>query len=97
TLSGLELFYPRLVPGGYCFVHDFNNPESNWACRRALTGFMAGRPERVVELPDKWGSAVVPKALWRAAQPGRARLPVGCPPRAPARGWPRTRWAQSTA
>jgi O-methyltransferase len=61
TRSGLEFFYPRLSPGGYCFVHDFNSPESNWACRRALTEFMAGKPERVIELPDTWGSAVFRK------------------------------------
>lgn len=62
TLAGLQLFYPRLVAGGYCFVHDFNNPESHWACRRALTEFLADKPERLIELPDKWGSAVFRKA-----------------------------------
>jgi len=61
TLAGLEFFYPRLASGGYCFVHDFNNPESNGACRRALTEFLAGRTERVIELPDTWGSAVFRK------------------------------------
>ena len=61
TRAGLEFFYPRLASGGYCFVHDFNSPESNRACRRALTEFLAGRPERVIELPDTWGSAVFRK------------------------------------
>ena len=61
TLSGLEFFYPRLERGGYCFVHDYNSPESNRACRRALTEFLAGKPERVIELPDTWGSAVFRK------------------------------------
>ena len=61
TLAGLEFFYPRLASGGYCFVHDYNSPESNRACRRALTEFLAGRPERVIELPDTWGSAVFRK------------------------------------
>ena len=58
TLAGLAFFYPRLARGGYCFVHDYNSPESNWACRRALTEFLSGKPEHLVELPDAWGSAV---------------------------------------
>jgi len=62
TLAGLEFFYPRLASGGYCFVHDYNSPESNQACRRALTEFLAGKPEHVIELPDTWGSAVFRKA-----------------------------------
>ena len=61
TLSGLEFFYPRLARGGYCFVHDYNSPESNRACRRALTEFLKGKPEQVIELPDTWGSAVFRK------------------------------------
>ena len=61
TLAGLEFFYPRLESGGYCFVHDYNSPESNQACRRALTEFLADKPERVIELPDTWGSAVFRK------------------------------------
>lgn len=31
TVSSLEFFYPRLTKGGYLIVHDYNNPESNWA------------------------------------------------------------------
>ena len=62
TLSGLEFFYPRLARGGYVFVHDYNSPESNSACRRAVTQFMAGKPEQIVELPDNWGSAVIRKS-----------------------------------
>jgi len=58
TLAGLEFFYPRLARGGYCFVHDYNSPESNRACRRALGEFLRDKPERVIELPDTWGSAV---------------------------------------
>ena len=62
TLAGLEFFYPRLAPGGYLFVHDYNSPESNQACRRAVTKFMADKRERLVELPDVWGSVVIRKA-----------------------------------
>jgi len=62
TLAGLEFFYPRLTRGGYLFVHDFNTPESNRACQRAVTEFMADRPEKIVELPDVWGSVVMRKS-----------------------------------
>ena len=62
TLAGLEFFYARLVRGGYLFVHDYNSPESNSACRRAVSQFMAGRPEQIVELPDAWGSVVIRKS-----------------------------------
>ena len=62
TVAGLEFFYPRLTAGGYLFVHDFNNPESNYACRRAVTRFMADKPEKLVELPDVWGSVVIRKS-----------------------------------
>jgi O-methyltransferase len=62
TAAGLAFFYPRLTRGGYLFVHDVNNPESNWACRRALNEYLADKPERAIELPDKWGSAVFRKA-----------------------------------
>jgi len=62
TLAGLEFFYPRLSRGGYLFVHDYNNPESNWACRRAITQFMADKPEQIVELPDALGSVLFRKS-----------------------------------
>jgi O-methyltransferase len=59
TLASLEFFYPRLEPGGYLIVHDYNNAESEWACRRALDHFLADKPERLVEIGDVWGSAIV--------------------------------------
>lgn len=59
TRASLEFFYPRLEPGGYLVVHDYNNPESDWACKRALDAFLADRPERLVELGDVWGSALL--------------------------------------
>lgn len=62
TLASLEFFYPRLCPGGYLIVHDYNNEESNWACKRALDGFLVGKAERLVELGDVWGSAVIRRA-----------------------------------
>jgi O-methyltransferase len=61
TVSALEFFYPRVSSGGYIFVHDFNSPESNYAMRRAVIPFLKGRPEKIVELPDEWGSVVMRK------------------------------------
>jgi O-methyltransferase len=59
TQKSLEFFYPRVSPGGYLIVHDYNNPESDWACKRAFDGFLEGKTERVVELGDVWGSALI--------------------------------------
>jgi O-methyltransferase len=57
TLSGLQFFYPRTVPGGYIFLHDFNSPESSYGVSRAASEFLADKPERILEIPDTWGSA----------------------------------------
>jgi O-methyltransferase len=62
TLASLEFFYPRLAPGGYLVMHDYNNSESDWACKRAFDTFLATRPECVVELGDVWGSALIRRA-----------------------------------
>jgi O-methyltransferase len=59
TTGALEFFYPRLEPGGYLVMHDYNNSESDWACKRAFDEFLADKPERIVELGDVWGSALI--------------------------------------
>ena len=61
TVAARESFYPRLSSGGYLFVHDYDSPESDNAMQRALGGFLPGKPEKVLELPDEWGSAVLRK------------------------------------
>lgn len=61
TFAGLEIFYPRLAQGGYLFMHDFNNPESEFAVSRAAADFFADKPEFVVEIPDACGSALIRK------------------------------------
>jgi O-methyltransferase len=62
TRASLEFFYPRLSPGGYLIVHDYNNDESQWACKRAFDAFLADKPERLVELGDVWGTALIRRA-----------------------------------
>jgi len=61
ALAAFQFFYPRLVRGGYFFMHDFNSPESDYAISRAANEFLADKSELLVEIPDEWGSAVFRK------------------------------------
>jgi len=61
TIDSFIFFYPRLVPRAYFFMHDFNNPESSHAVSRAAHEYLADKPERLVEIPDVWGSALFRK------------------------------------
>jgi O-methyltransferase len=61
TLRSLEFFYPRLTQGAYLVVHDYNSPESNRACYRAVTEFMRGKPEQPIEIADNWGTVMFRK------------------------------------
>lgn len=48
--AGLEFFYPRLVPGGVIFIHDYNY---KWpGLVEAVDTFVAGIPENPVLVPD---------------------------------------------
>lgn len=62
TVAALEFFYPRVPAGGYIFIHDFNSPESSYAMQRAVIPFLSDKPEKLIELPDEWGSVVMRKA-----------------------------------
>lgn len=61
TVDSLEFFYPRMSRGGYMVMHDYNNPESDQAVKRALDGFLKGKPELPIEIGDAWGSVIVRK------------------------------------
>lgn len=62
TLKGLEFFYPRISEGGYILIHDYNNPfESNNAVFRAVKEFMNNKPEKIIEIPDINGTALIRK------------------------------------
>jgi O-methyltransferase len=61
TVASLEFFYPRLSEGAYLIVHDFNSPESDWACNRALNEFMQDKPEKIIEIADIYGTAMIRK------------------------------------
>jgi O-methyltransferase len=60
-LEGLRFFYPRVVSGGYIFVHDYNLPVFDWGGKKAVDEFMADKPELIVEIPDGYGSVIIRK------------------------------------
>lgn len=62
AIESFKFFYPRLVAGGYFFMHDFNSPESDRAISRAALEFLGDKPEMLIEIPDEWGTAVFRKA-----------------------------------
>lgn len=62
TLDGLKFFYPKLTVDGYIFIHDYNNPESDWAVSRAVNEYMKNKPEKILEIPD-WGGSVIIRKL----------------------------------
>lgn len=61
AMAALDFFYPRIPRGGYFFLHDFNNVESNRAISRAALEFLADKPELLLEIPDICGTAMFRK------------------------------------
>ena len=61
ALDVLAFFYPRMIRGGYFFLHDFNFPESDRAISRAAHEFLADKPELLIEICDYHGSAMFRK------------------------------------
>jgi O-methyltransferase len=60
-LDGWKFFYPRVSKGGYIFVHDYNSPISEYGTHRATNDFLADKPEKIIELPDRGGTALIRK------------------------------------
>jgi O-methyltransferase len=58
--NGLHFFYPRLVNGGYIFVHDFNN-EVYKGTREAVQKFCAEQNINFLPIPDLGGSVIIMK------------------------------------
>ena len=56
--SGLQFFYPRLVRGGYIFIHDFNN-DLYKGSRKAVEQFCNEQNIGFFPLPDSGGSAII--------------------------------------
>lgn len=59
TRAALEFFYPRMSPGGLIVVHDYFS--GGWpGVTQAVDEFLQERPEGIVVIPDKSGTAVIP-------------------------------------
>jgi len=58
--NGLQFFYPKLVRGGYIFIHDFNNDNYTGA-RKAVVQFCLEQNIGFVPVPDFGGSAIIIK------------------------------------
>ncbi len=58
--NGLNYFYPRLVKGGYIFVHDYNNDGYKGA-KEAVKKFCDENSISFFPLPDSCGTAVIIK------------------------------------
>lgn len=58
--QGLTYFYPRMVRGGYIFVHDVNN-DSYKGAAKAVNQFAIEQQISFLPLPDACGSAVLIK------------------------------------
>jgi O-methyltransferase len=58
--NGLQYFYPRLVKGGYIFIHDYNN-DAYLGAKKAVQQFCAENNISFVPLPDSCGSAIITK------------------------------------
>lgn len=58
--NGLQYFYPRLVKGGYIFIHDFNN-DAYLGSKQAVVKFCTENNISFVPLPDSCGSAIITK------------------------------------
>lgn len=58
--NGLQYFYPRLVKGGYIFIHDFNN-DAYLGAKQAVIKFCTENNISFVPLPDSCGSAIITK------------------------------------
>ena len=59
SLAALHYFYPRLSPGGVIIIHDYNH---NWdGLRNAVDEFLHTIPEKIIEVADWQGSAMIIK------------------------------------
>jgi O-methyltransferase len=58
--DGLEYFYPRLVKGGFIFIHDYNNKFYEGA-KQAVRDFCSKMSVACIPMSDSWGSAIIAK------------------------------------
>ena len=61
TADALAFFYPRMSPGGFIVLHDYGS--GAWpGIAEAADAFFADKPEGLVRIPDKSGTAIVRRA-----------------------------------
>ncbi len=60
TIAGLEYFCPRLVEGGYIFVHDFNQPDYRGS-RKAVVEYCRKDPGMTCVPIGDWGGTAILK------------------------------------
>jgi Tfp pilus assembly protein PilF len=58
--AGLAHFYPRLNRGGLLIMHDYGN-DGRPGVAQCVDAFLADKPEAVVIIPDKTGTAAIVK------------------------------------
>ena len=56
-LAGLDFFYDRMAPGGFIFVHDYNN-DLYPGCKQAVLEFAGARGVTFIPVTDIYGSAI---------------------------------------
>lgn len=57
TEDALAFFYPRMAPGGFIVMHDYGS--GAWpGIAEAVDAFFADKPESIVRMPDKSGTAI---------------------------------------
>lgn len=59
--AALRYFYPRLIPGGFLVMHDYSSLSCWNGPEKAVDEFFADKPEKVIPIPDKSGTAAVRK------------------------------------
>lgn len=75
TADALAFFYPRLAPGGFLIMHDYGS--GAWTgVAQAVDAFFATRPESIVRIPDKSGTAIVRRSKPGASGHGAATGPA---------------------
>lgn len=61
TLAGLSYFYPRLVTGGYIFIHDFGTYAWGHGVRSAVREYCSKNSISYVPILDRCGSVIITK------------------------------------
>jgi O-methyltransferase len=70
-LEGLRYFWPKISPGGFILVHDYNHRQFS-GTKRAVKDFIQEAPIACCPVPDAGGTVVIGKPLFDAFGPERS-------------------------